>query len=119
MTVSDRIPSSFTRKAYGISRTTLRPVPPLDPDETLPILTRRPAETRPVLPMKCLSCQGPVQKSTAPVSIARDGYSLTWEAVPAWVCTRCGTSYFEPREVERIRGAVRALRGIAPRPLTP
>jgi YgiT-type zinc finger domain-containing protein len=118
MTVSDRVPSSFTRRAYGIPRTTLRPVPALDPDETLPIFNRRPAEI-PVLPMKCLSCQGPVQKSTAPVKIARDGYSLTWEAVPAWVCSRCGSAYFEPNEVERITGAVRALRGLAPRPLTP
>lgn len=115
MPMTDRVPSPFSRQAYGIQRTTLRPVPPLDPDETLPLLTRRPGESRPVLPMKCLGCQGPVQKSAAPVTISRDGYTLTWEAVPAWICTRCGLSYFEPREVERISGAVRALRGLTPR----
>jgi len=112
MTVLERVPSSFTRQAYGIPRTTLRPVPALDPDETLPLLPQRPPQPRSVLSMKCLGCQGPVQKATAPVAISRNGYRLTWEAVPAWVCARCGTAYFEPREVERIREAVQAVRGI-------
>lgn len=112
MTVLERVPSSFTRQAYGIPRTTLRPVPALDPDETLPLLPQQPPRPRAVLPMKCLSCQGPVQRATTPVSISRNGYRLTWEAVPAWVCSRCGTSYFEPREVERIREAVQAVRGL-------
>jgi YgiT-type zinc finger domain-containing protein len=109
MTRPERISSPFTRQAYGIPRTTLRPVPSPDPDETLPLFHRRPAP-QPVLPMRCLSCQGPVQKAGVPVSIVRDGWSLAWEAVPAWVCSRCGNSYFEPSEVESIRRAVQAMR---------
>ena len=115
MSILDRDPSPFSPQAYGIQRT-LRPAPPptspipLDPEETLPLFTRRP-ESKSVLPMRCLSCHGPVLKSTAPVTIAQDGYRLTWDSVPAWVCTLCGFSYFEPREVERIRSTVQALRG--------
>ena len=111
MTRLDRVPSPFSPQAYGIQRT-LRPAPPptsLDADETLPLFTRRP-ESASVLPMRCLSCHGPVLKSTAPVTIAQAGYRLTWDSVPAWVCTLCGFSYFEPREVERIRSTVQALR---------
>jgi YgiT-type zinc finger domain-containing protein len=108
MSLPERAPS-FSRQAYGIQRPQLRSVPSLDPDETLPLGVRRASESQPMLPMRCLGCHGPVQKSTAPVSITGDGYQLSWEAVPAWVCARCGSSYFEPREVQRIRHAVQAV----------
>jgi len=115
MPMPERVPSPFSRQAYGNPRTTLRPVPAFDPDETLPLVTKRPSQTQSVLPMKCLSCQGPVQRATAPVSVTRDGYRLTWDAVPAWVCTRCGSTYFEPPEVKKIRQAVQALQSVAPK----
>jgi hypothetical protein len=87
----------------------VRPV--LDLDATLPLgqTTRiRPAPE--VLPMRCLRCQGPVQKGTAPVRVERDGYRLAWESVPAWVCTRCEHAYFEPREVDTVRKALKAMK---------
>lgn len=96
-------------------RPALREVrPPIDLDETLPLGTT--ARVRPapeILPMKCLRCQGPVQRGTAPVRVDRDGYKLAWEAVPAWVCTRCEHAYFEPQEVETVRKALRAMRTLA------
>jgi len=52
--------------------------------------------------MRCLRCQGPVEKGTAPVHLEGEGYRLAWEEVPAWVCTQCGEAYFEAREVEAI-----------------
>ena len=90
--------SSLTLQAYA----------PADLDATLPVLPR-PVPAQEVLPMRCLGCQGPVQKSTAPVSIARNGYRLSWRDVPAWVCSRCGASYFEPAEVTRVRRALDGL----------
>lgn len=90
-----------------------RVAPPVDLDETLPIgqTTRlRPAPE--TLPMRCLHCQGSVQRGTAPVKVNRDGYKLAWEQVPAWVCNRCEMPYFEVNEVETVRKAVRALRKI-------
>lgn len=90
--------SSFTVQAYA----------PADLDATLPVLPR-PVPAQEVLTMRCLCCQGPVQRSTAPVTIARNGYRLSWRDVPAWVCTRCGSSYFEPAEVKRVRTALQVL----------
>ncbi|HEV2853404.1 MAG TPA: YgiT-type zinc finger protein [Thermoanaerobaculia bacterium] len=87
---------------------------PVDLDETLPIgQTARLRSAREVLPMRCLRCQGPVERGTAPVHVERNGYRLAWEDVPAWVCGRCELAYFEPGEVETIRGAVRALQSLA------
>lgn len=85
-----------------------------DPDETLPIVARRPALQPEVLPMKCLRCQGPVERGAAPVVVERNGYRIVWESVPAWICTRCELPYFEPREVERVRTAVTALQKLGP-----
>jgi YgiT-type zinc finger domain-containing protein len=87
---------------------------PVDLDATLPIgQTARLRPTREVLPMRCLRCQGPVERGTAPVSVERNGYRLAWEEVPAWVCGRCELAYFEPGEVETIRGALRAMQSLA------
>ena len=90
--------------------------PPVDLDATLP-LTGQTARLRPspeVLPMRCLRCQGPVEKGTAPVRLEGEGYRLAWEEVPAWVCTRCELAYFEPDQVETEQKALRAMRSLKP-----
>ena len=51
-------------------------------------------------------CQGKMERGVAPFHIDRNGYHLTLEAVPAWVCTQCGEVYFEESEVERIQTAI-------------
>jgi hypothetical protein len=111
--VQPRYPSSIPAPV-NVPRPTLREVRPvIDLDATLPLgqTTRiRPAPE--VLPMRCLRCQGPVQKGTAPVRVERDGYRLAWESVPAWVCTRCEHAYFEPREVDTVRNALRAMKSL-------
>ena len=87
---------------------------PVDLDATLPL--GQTARLRPVsetLPMRCLRCQGTVERGTAPVHVERNGYRMAWENVPAWVCSRCELSYFEPHEVETIRHAVRAMQSLA------
>ncbi|MEO7862458.1 MAG: YgiT-type zinc finger protein, partial [Nitrospirales bacterium] len=52
--------------------------------------------------MECIHCKGRMGKGTAPFSLDRTGYYVSWDAVPAWVCTQCGEPYFESREVELI-----------------
>jgi YgiT-type zinc finger domain-containing protein len=90
----------------GVVRST-----PMDLDATLPLgQTARLRPVAEVLPMRCLRCQGPVERSAAPVHVERAGYRLAWEQVPAWVCTRCELAYFEPREVETVRRALNGLR---------
>ncbi len=92
----------------------LRPAPDLD--ETLPLgmMRRRPADE--VLPMRCLSCQGRVERSSAPVQLVHDGCQVSWDAIPAWVCTQCRRAYFEPNEVELVRRSLRAIRTL-PKPV--
>jgi YgiT-type zinc finger domain-containing protein len=59
--------------------------------------------------MKCLYCQGEMERGTAPFHIDRKGYHLILDSVPAWVCTQCGEAYFEEAEVEAIQQVIRAL----------
>lgn len=113
MSMPDRLSSPFTRQEYGIPKPSLREVRPeprsVDLDATLPLVPRRPRAMQ-FLTMRCLCCQGIVERSTAPVKIERGGCRLEWDAVPAWICTRCGQTYFERNEVERIDKAARAIK---------
>lgn len=61
------------------------------------------------LDMECIHCKGRMVKGTAPLSLDRKGYHVSWDAVPAWVCTQCGEPYFESREVELIQKALAGL----------
>ena len=59
--------------------------------------------------MKCIHCQGDMERRAAPYQIDRKGYHLTLESVAAWVCTQCGEAYFEEQEVEQIQKVIRAM----------
>ncbi|HEV7784025.1 MAG TPA: hypothetical protein VGQ28_01745, partial [Thermoanaerobaculia bacterium] len=64
--------------------------PAVDLDATLPIGQGTQSSPSPeVLPMRCLRCQGTVERGTAPVRLERNGFKLAWNQVPAWVCQRC------------------------------
>jgi YgiT-type zinc finger domain-containing protein len=88
------------------------PPAPVDLDATLPIGQALPSGPE-MLPMRCLRCQGAVERGTAPVQVESNGYKLAWEQVPAWVCKRCELAYFEPHEVESIRHALGAMRALS------
>ena len=59
--------------------------------------------------MKCMHCQGRMERSTAPFHIDRKGLRLTLDAVPAWVCRQCGEAYFEESEVDSIQDIIEAV----------
>ena len=59
--------------------------------------------------MKCIHCQGKMERKTAPFQVDRRGYHLSLEAVPAWVCGQCGEAYFEQHEVEKIQEVIQAI----------
>ena len=59
--------------------------------------------------MKCIHCQGEMERKTAPFHVDRKGYHLTLESVPAWVCSQCGEVYFDEREVDEIQDVIRAV----------
>jgi hypothetical protein len=109
MSLPDRIPSPASSRPFGLYRTTPRRIIPQDLDATIPLAPRPVPEPREVLGMKCLYCQAPVERGTAEVRVNRNGYQVSWQAVPAWICTRCEQPYFEPDEVEKVRLAVSAM----------
>ena len=59
--------------------------------------------------MNCIHCKGEMEKKTAPFQIDRKGYHLTLDAIPAWVCTQCGESYFDEAEVTAIQAVLQKL----------
>jgi YgiT-type zinc finger domain-containing protein len=48
-------------------------------------------------------------RETAPFSVDRNGYHITWESIPAWVCTQCGEALFEENEVDHIQRALQKI----------
>lgn len=59
--------------------------------------------------MECFYCKSKMRRGTAPFSIDRKGYQVSWDYVPAWVCDQCGESLLESTEVDRIQAALSVL----------
>jgi YgiT-type zinc finger domain-containing protein len=88
--------------------------PTLDLNETLPFLPVR--REQPAMPqVRCIRCEGKMERGTAPVHIERDGYRVAWDGLPAWVCCRCEASYFEEPEVKMVRRALGVMKQLSAR----
>jgi len=59
--------------------------------------------------MECTHCRGKMVCKKVPFQVDREGYHLTLESVPAWVCTQCGEPFFETAEVDAIQDALKLL----------
>ncbi len=59
--------------------------------------------------MECIHCKGRMEESVVPFSIDRHGYHISWDAIPAWVCTQCGEPYFEAQTVDLMQKALAAI----------
>ncbi len=59
--------------------------------------------------MECLHCKDKMIKDNSQFSVDRNGYHISWEAVPAWVCTQCGEALFEENEVKHIQNALQKI----------
>lgn len=59
--------------------------------------------------MECFHCKGRMIKGSAPFSADRNGYHISWESVPAWICTQCGEALFEENEVNHIQKALKQV----------
>ena len=59
--------------------------------------------------MECLLCKGKMIKSDAPYSVNRKRYHISWDSIPAWVCTQCGEPYFEAKEINHIQIALQKV----------
>jgi len=59
--------------------------------------------------MECIFCKGDMKKATAPFHVDRNGYHVTFDNVPAWLCMQCGEPYFEESQVEGIQKAIKDI----------
>jgi YgiT-type zinc finger domain-containing protein len=59
--------------------------------------------------MECLCCKAQMKKGTAPFSIDRNGYHISLDAIPAWVCEQCGELLLETQEVDTIQDTLAVL----------
>ncbi len=59
--------------------------------------------------MECFHCKGKMVKGNAPFSADRNGYHISWESIPAWVCSQCGEALFEENEVNHIQKALQQI----------
>lgn len=59
--------------------------------------------------MKCLFCNGAMEKAMVPYAVDRKGYHLFIEKIPAYVCSQCGEKYFQEKEADAIQNMIREL----------
>ena len=50
-----------------------------------------------------------MRRGAAPLTIDRNGYHISWDAIPVWVCEQCGESLLETQEVDIIQAALEVL----------
>ena len=53
--------------------------------------------------MECIHCKGTLVRKQVPYTVARKGYQLIINDVPAWVCTQCGEPMFDEDTVEAVQ----------------
>ncbi len=56
--------------------------------------------------MKCVFCLGPMKPGTVPFHIDRAGIHVSFDAVPAMICTQCGQSMFAEAATRTIEDVV-------------
>ncbi|TVR05947.1 MAG: type II toxin-antitoxin system MqsA family antitoxin [Spirochaetaceae bacterium] len=59
--------------------------------------------------MKCMYCNGPLERSRVPYHIDREHVHVIIDEVPAWVCTQCGEAMFDEEAVDEIQQLVTAV----------
>lgn len=59
--------------------------------------------------MKCLFCNGEMEKTSVSYTVDRKGYHLFIEKIPGYVCSQCGEKHFEEKEVAAIQNMIKAL----------
>ena len=59
--------------------------------------------------MKCMYCDGPLERSKVPYHVDRAHVHVIIDEVPAWVCTQCDEIMFDERTVDEIQQLVAAV----------
>ena len=56
--------------------------------------------------MKCMHCQGEMVHGHAPFHIDRQDVHVSFDNIPAWVCSQCGEAYFEEAAIDAIQDII-------------
>lgn len=59
--------------------------------------------------MKCLYCNGEMERSSSNYTINRKDFHLFVQNIPVHICTQCGEKYFGEQEVEAIQDITNTL----------
>ena len=59
--------------------------------------------------MKCMYCESEMTKANVPFHIDRKGIHITFDDIPAWVCTQCGEPYFEENQVNSMQEIIKVI----------
>ena len=59
--------------------------------------------------MKCLHCQGQLQRGKTTYTVNRSGYHLIIDNVPAWICSQCGEPLFDEKQVDALQKIIRKM----------
>ena len=59
--------------------------------------------------MKCFHCQGQLQRGFTSFQATRQGYHLTLDRVPAWVCRQCGEAVFDEEQTAALQKTLETL----------
>lgn len=59
--------------------------------------------------MNCMYYKGEMVRGSAPFHIDRKDVHVSFDTVPAWVCSQCGEVYFEEAEVNAVQNIMRAV----------
>ena len=61
----------------------------------------------------CSECGGEIRRETIVQEFEKEGVKVKLSGVKAWVCFRCGETYFEPGGADRVARAVESLFALA------
>lgn len=59
--------------------------------------------------MKCIHCQGKMERGAAPFHVDRNDYHLVLDRIAAWICVQCGEVYFGEAEVNSIQSIIQTV----------
>ena len=59
--------------------------------------------------MKCLYCNGEMERRSSNYTINRKDFHLFVQNIPVHICTRCSEKYFGEQEVEAIQDMAKTL----------
>ncbi len=60
--------------------------------------------------MKCMYCQTEMKRGSVPFHIDRKGVHVSLDEIPAWLCSQCGETYFEEKELDSMQALVKAIK---------